>query len=230
MLEWARAYSDLRTIEHDVESLITKAWQRLCEFTGASELSYLSQNLTLDRPWPRITVREALQRHLGVEVTEDFSTASVRQAATQVGVPFTDAEDPGLLLSGLLDRLQQHLGFDVPTFLQEWPATMTTSARLVPDKPALAERSELYIAGLEIADGFPFLDDPALQERLFRAANEERRSQGLPIVGVDERYVCALGEGIPPGAGMALGIDRLVMALTGEHDIHRVQPFGWEER
>ena len=93
----------------------------------------------------------------------------------------------------------------------------------------LAERSELFIAGMEIADGFPSLVDAALQRALFERELARRREEGKEAVAIDERYLAALDEGIPPGAGMALGIDRLVMVLTGVETIGEVMAFAWDE-
>ncbi len=106
---------------------------------------------------------------------------------------------------------------------------MTSSAGLLPGAPWLAERSELYIAGIEIADGFPSLRDPALQRETFARESAKRRAAGKETVDLDERYLVALAEGLPPGAGMALGVDRLVMVLTGARVIRDVLPFAWDE-
>ena len=125
--------------------------------------------------------------------------------------------------------MQPRLGTPVPTFLCEWPAFMTSSAALLDDAPALACRSELLIAGLELSDGFPSLRDPDLQARLFDRENARRRAEGRDPVALDERYLAALREGIPPGAGMALGIDRLVMILTGKEQIRDVLALAWDE-
>ena len=106
---------------------------------------------------------------------------------------------------------------------------MTSSAKMSAHDPEIAERSELYIGGIEVSDGFPFLRDPVLQRAFFAREMARRQEEGKPSVVVDERYVEALEEGIPPGAGMALGMDRLVMVLTGATQISDVQVFGWDE-
>jgi len=129
----------------------------------------------------------------------------------------------------LIDAMQPHLGAPAPAFLCEWPAFMTSSAAILDDAPALACRSELLVAGLELSDGFPSLRDPELQARLFERENMRRREEGRASVALDERYVAALREGIPPGAGMALGVDRLVMILTGRERIRDVLALAWDE-
>jgi elongation factor P--(R)-beta-lysine ligase len=107
---------------------------------------------------------------------------------------------------------------------------MTSSAELLPHNRALARRSELYIGGLEIADGFPSLRDVATQQALFQRELERRAALGKPAVAIDIKYLEALRQGIPPGAGMALGVDRLVMVLTEQDDIRDVLAFAWDER
>ena len=101
---------------------------------------------------------------------------------------------------------------------------------LSPGSSAVAQRSELFIAGLELSDGFPSLRDPDLQEALFARELARREAEGMAAVELDTRYLEALRQGIPAGAGMALGFDRLVMLLTGAERIRDVLAFAWDER
>ncbi len=87
----------------------------------------------------------------------------------------------------------------------------------------------LYIGGIEIANGFPFLTDAKLQQKLFEDRLALRKESGKPPVSLDEKFLQSLGEGMPPGAGMALGIDRLVMVLTGTSKLADIQAFSWDE-
>lgn len=230
MLEWARAFETLDVIESDVERFTRAAWQRLHPKT--SVLQYEGFRIHLMEPWERLTVREAFARYLGVYIEADFSLDSLQEGLRKARLPIpNDLQDNRhALVSHLLDWVQPHLGTKVPTFLREWPAFMTSSAALVPHNPHLAERSELFIAGIEIADGFPFLREAVLQEALFARENRLREQLGKPLVTLDDAYVTALHQGIPPGAGMALGIDRLVMVLTGCTHIRDTLAFSWDER
>jgi lysyl-tRNA synthetase class 2 len=117
-----------------------------------------------------------------------------------------------------------------PLLVTEWPAPTASLARLKPDDPSVAERMELYAGGLELANGFAELTDPAEQRRRFAADLAERNRLGLPSLPLDEAFLAALAEGMPPAAGMALGIDRLVLLLTGAQAIRDVLPFAWDER
>ncbi len=230
MLEWARAYATLSDIERDVEALVKSALAALDP--DATAITYAGHTVELrGAAWERLTVREALERHLGVSLDEGFSLASMRAETARLGLEIPDGyrDDAVDLLTLLLDRAQPQLGTRVPTFLVDWPPSLTTSAPLRADAPHVAERSELFIAGVEVADGFPFLRDAALQAKLFEESNARRLAAGRMPVRLDTRYVGALRRGMPPGAGMALGVDRLVMLLTGEEDIRDVLAFAWDE-
>lgn len=230
MLEWARAFGKLDEIEEDAIRFIRRAFQKI--YPAGSSLVYGNSKIEfIDKPWERLTVREGFRKHLGIKNVADFSLTALLKGAEQanIAIPENFKTDPHLVLSFLLDRLQPFLGHQTPTFLREWPAFMTTSAQVSTDDPFVAERSELYIAGIEIADGFPFLRDPNDQRTFFNREVLRRKEEGKVSVVLDEKYIEALEEGIPPGAGMALGVDRLVMILTQSEALAEVQAFSWEE-
>lgn len=229
MLEWARAFESLSAIEDDAERFVRSSLRRIAPASTVIERD--GATIDLGAPWERISVREALARHLHVEVAPDFSLESMREGSARAGLALPNGVDESALtfVSYLLVELQPHLGRVTPTFLRDWPSFMTSSAGLLPNAPWLAERSELYIAGIEIADGFPSLRDPALQRETFARELAKRRADGKEPVEIDERYLAALEQGLPPGAGMALGLDRLVMVLTGAHELRDVLPFAWDE-
>ena len=229
MLEWARVGAPMRAIEDDAERFVRLAVEALRLPGGAVSVNGRTVDL-VSRPWQRLTVREALARHLGLMV-DDFAEPALQAAAKRadVRVPDDVRATPGLTLSYLLDQAQRFLGDPVPTFLTDWPASMTSSAQLRDDAPGIAVRSELYMAGIEVADGFPFLCDPALQRETFARELARRAAEGKPAVALDRRYLDALDQGLPPGAGMALGLDRLALVLTGADRLTDVQAFGWDE-
>ncbi len=187
--------------------------------------------IDMAQPFKRTSVRAALEEELGVVVDERFSLASMLEGANKahLDLPRSVVKDQQDVFSYLMLLLGPRLGIRVPTFLRDWPAFMTSSASVVANSPTTAERSELYIAGIEIADGFPSLRDPAAQASFFSRELSRRKEQGREVVALDERYQEALRQGIPPGAGMALGCDRLVMVLCNTHAIRDVLPFAWDE-
>jgi len=230
MLEWARAYESLHAIEEDALRFIRKAFSRL--YPDKHTLHFNGHEIDfMGRPWQRFSVREALEKYLGMKNVADFALEPLAQSAKEanVAIPPQFLADKYSTITYLLDRLQSHLGIETPTFLQEWPKYLTTSAPMSKKDPDAAERSELYIGGVEVADGFPFLTDPHLQRELFLEELERRKAEGIPLVSLDDQYLQALEQGLPPGAGMALGLDRLVMALTGKSSLAEVQAFSWDE-
>ncbi len=230
MLEWARVFQPLEVIERDAEALTRAAFRAL--HPDGRSLRFDGRSVELDgRPWERLTVQEGFARHLGLEIAPPFELEVIRREVERKNfqVPPAFLGDRHLLLSFLLDRLGGHMGSPLPTFLREWPAFMTSSAALKPGVAEVAERSELFLAGLEVADGFPSVRGAAAQAAMFEAAQRSREEEGKARVALDPHYLEALRLGMPPGAGMALGVDRLVMILTEQEEIRRVLPFAWDE-
>jgi lysyl-tRNA synthetase class 2 len=229
MLEWARAYAPLERIQRDAEELVRAALATL--HGDRSHVEREGRQLEVaGAPWPTCTVREALQRHLKVDAPENWSHEELVASARHLSIPEGFTEQPWTLMSWLIDEMQPKLGWDTPVFLTEWPAFMTPSAGLSARGAALADRAELFIAGVEVADGFSFAREPLAQRARFEEAQRQRLTHGKPQVRLDERYLQALGDGLPAGAGMALGVDRLVMLLTGSGSLRDVLAFAWDER
>jgi lysyl-tRNA synthetase class 2 len=230
MLEWARAYGTLHEIEKDAEGFIKKAFLAL--YPKQNFLEFQGQRIDLiQSTWERITVREAFEKYLNLKDLKDFSGETLLKSSqkAKIEIPKNFVSDPHLVLSYLLDQLQPHLGRRTPTFLRDWPAFMTSSGQVNLSDPTISERSELYICGIEIADGFPFLTDPELQRKFFERELKRRKDHSQPMIPIDELYLDALKQGIPPGAGMALGIDRLALVLTQSEALAEVQAFNWDE-
>ena len=135
-------------------------------------------------------------------------------------------EDRAGLLDFLFNRLvAERLGHERPVFIHDYPASHCALARLNADVPPLARRFELFINGMEIANGFYELADAQEQRRRFDQDNLRRRQIGLPESPVDERLLQALSHGLPDCAGVAAGVDRLLMVMQGCDDIRKVMPF-----
>lgn len=226
MLEWARVGAALDVIERDAEAFVLRAarsvgWDDAVDFNG--------HRIDLQSPWRRLTVRDALSQSTG-ETLDDFGLASLQRAARRLSIDFTaaTAEDPAFIFSVLISRVQSTLGFDKPVFLCDWPAFQTSSAPIKAGQD-VSERSELIIGGIELADGFPSLIDHDRQQQAFNEQLRRRAANGQPNVALDHCYLGMLARGLPAGAGMALGFDRLVMVLTGQTEIAPVLAFAWDE-
>jgi lysyl-tRNA synthetase class 2 len=177
------------------------------------------------RPGDRITYAEAFQRHAGID-PHTVSTAELRQPVERLAVGSADDLDRDDLLNLLLARVvEPELGYDRPTFVHDFPSSQAALARVRPGDPALAERFEVFVDGCELGNGFHELTDPVEQRCRFEADLIERQRRGLPLVPVDERLLAAIESGMPDCAGVALGIDRLVMLKAGVDDISHVIAF-----
>lgn len=226
MLEWARIGATLREIEEDVERFTMRAHKAL---GGSGVIEYDGFKIDLAPPWDRLSIAAAVEKYAGARLP-DFTAKSFASALEKAGLQVKDEwrGDVTFLFTVLLDHVQQFLGFEKPVFLCEWPNFLTSSAQ-AHESGAYTERSELFIAGVEISDGFPSLTDAKVQRENFTTQLERRVTEGMAPVELDEKYIAALDEGMPAGAGMALGFDRLVMVLTGCADIAETLAFNWDE-
>jgi elongation factor P--beta-lysine ligase len=226
MLEWARVGQDLAMIEKDAEQM---TWAAHLALGGSGQLSFSGHMIDLRPPWARMTVAEAIERFAGAALP-DFSLSSILNAVQIAGITIdsASAHDIYFLFSLLMDHIQNQLGLTKPVFVTDWPAFETSSAR-EKSEGAIAERSEMFIAGIEISDGFPSLTDYDAQKRSFARQNARRHADGKAEVVVDDKYMESLRVGLPRGAGMALGFDRLVMVLTNRSSIRDVLAFAWDE-
>ncbi len=201
MLEWYRAGTDYHTLMDDCQGLLRETARRAGTFP---RLGRAGNRVAVDEPFERITVKEAFRRHAGLEA-----------------VP---AGDDDLFFRTFLEQVEPRLGRERPTFLTEYPARMAALARLKPDDPSVAERFELYAGGLELANAFSELNDAAEQRRRFLAEQEERKNADREVYPLDEDFLADL-ERMPPSAGIALGVDRLVMLAAGADSIAQVVAF-----
>lgn len=222
MLEWARLNSDLEQIENDAVCFVTKIAAEM----NLDEMSYNGYACAIAAPWDKITVKELLG-------LSDFSLQSFQDAARRESISLRPGQENDIvfLFTVLLGQVEKELGTKKPVFVRDWPIFLTSSAAETIDSHGekIVERSELFIAGLEISDGFPFMRDHKRQQETFRDQNARRGSEGLPPVEIDHFYLDMMSNGLPQGAGMALGFDRLVMLMTGQNDIRHVLPYAWDE-
>ena len=206
MIEWYRGGAGYEAIMDDCEALVASLARALL---GTTTVRAGGHVVDLAPPWERLTVREAFARLGGGEPPpSDTSSDAFFQA--------------------FLDRVEPHLGHPKPTLLHEWPASLAALARRKPDHPEVAERFELFIGGLELANGFGELTDPVEQRARFEADLAARRGLGKPLYPIDERFLADLSR-MPPSGGVALGLDRLAMLLLGAPEIRDVLTFAADE-
>jgi len=200
LLEWYRPDADYTALMDDCEQL-------LAALAPTDNLQRAGQSIDLLAPWPRLPLAEAFSRY--------------------ADCPLAAALDAGDYEEVLTAQVEPQLGA-APLFVTDFPASMAALARLKPNDPAFAERFELYLGGLELANGFSELTDPIEQRSRFMAAEAARRAAGKPPIALPEPFLADLPQ-MPPAAGIALGVDRLVMLLTGAQTIDEVVAFTPEE-
>ncbi len=189
-----------------------------------TEVAELAQAVLGRRPVVRLTYRDAFVRYAGVDPLADSEGAL--QAALQYQGIHVHGAAPGR--DEALDLLLSHtvgpaLGQGTLTFLEGFPASQAALARLDDGDPRTARRFELFVDGLEIANGYHELTDPAAQRARFEAEQAERRRNGQPVHELDERLLSALEQGVPDCAGVALGVGRLFAVAMGAESLHEVQ-------
>ena len=212
LLEWYRVGFDHHRLMDEVAELVGML---------------LAGRLALAEP-ERLSYRQIFQHHLNLDphratVADLAACAETRNVSIPTGMPLDDP-DPWLDLL-LTHCVEPRLGSGRLTFVHDYPASQAALARLRPDDPPVGERFELYINGIELANGFHELGDAVEQRRRFAQENAARRAAGLPIMPMDEHLLAALEFGLPDCAGVALGFDRLVMLATRKTSLAEVLAF-----
>ena len=201
LLEWYRAGTDYRTLMDDCESLIACVAE---ELGLGGVISRQGGKIGLTPPWERLTVREAFSLYAGVSVEEAL-----------IGDRFDEI---------MACAIEPHLGRERPVFLYEYPATLGALARVKAEDREVAERFELYIAGMELANAFSELTDPVEQRQRFEKVSRNQRLKNGSAYPLPERFLESLSR-MPPSAGIALGLDRLAMIIADQATIDAVVAF-----
>jgi lysyl-tRNA synthetase, class II len=214
MLEWYEAYGDYDTGAQRLEEVVTS----VVDETGASG------GIDWARPWARVKLRDAILERTGVDVMATRDSESLAAAAKEKGIELDPSESWPQLVDELLSKYVEPQLKD-PTFVMDYPVELSPFAKRHRSEEGLVERWECFAGGVEIANAFSELNDPddqrarfEQQERLSAEGDEEAHP-------FDEGYVRALEQGMPPTSGVGLGIDRLVMLLTGRSSIREVVLF-----
>jgi lysyl-tRNA synthetase, class II len=218
MLEWYEAYADYTDAAERLEQLVAHVAARV---NGTTRVERDGVEIDLAPPWRRITLRDAIREASGIDITE-HPTRDVLAAAM-------DSEpDPkegwGKLVDGLLSKTVEPELRD-PTFILDYPVELSPFAKGHRSEPGLVERWEAFAGGMEIANAFTELNDPDEQRRRFEQQGEELQRGDEETQPYDESFVSALEQGMPPTGGCGLGIDRLVMLLTGAKSLREVVLF-----
>jgi lysyl-tRNA synthetase class 2 len=228
MVEWYRAWSDLEAVLRDTEELVAAA---ALAVRGAASVEVGGRVIDVAPPWPRMTVAEAMARWAGVAVAGDEEPEALAVAMRAAGIDTGTAREwDDLFYAGFVGRVEPQLAaLERPLVLTDWPVRLAALARRSASNPSVVERFEAYVGGVELCNAFGELTDPAEQRRRFEDDLAQRVRLGKATPPVDEKLLAALAEGLPPSAGNALGLDRLVMLVTGAASIREVAWFTADE-
>ena len=222
MMESYEAFSDYNDMMSMVEEMVYTLARNVL---GGATVEHEGQGVDLTPPWPRLSLRDEVERRTGIDFLEYADVASLSAKMVAAGL------DVGRQVSwgGLLDKLlsaavEPHLV--QPTFLVDYPVEMSPLAKKKEDDPRLAERFEGFVAGMEICNAFTELNDPIDQrQRLQQQETLQAEFQDEDMDRLDEDFLVAMEHGMPPTGGLGIGIDRLVMLFTGQRSIREVVLF-----
>ena len=216
LLESYEAYADYNDVMKMVEDMVSAVAK---EALATTQVQYGDHTIDLTPPWRRISLRDALHDSSGVDIQEFSSASSLADRMRELGVEVSGRDSRGRLIDKLLSVFLEP-NLVQPTFIMDYPDEMSPLAKPKPDEPGYVERFEGFAAGMEIANSYTELNDPDLQRQRFKAQEELRQLYGDEEVDrLDEDFLLALEHGMPPTGGLGMGIDRLVMLLTGQPTI-----------
>jgi lysyl-tRNA synthetase, class II len=216
MLELYQAYADYRSMMDITEGMVVASVKAIGD---KMQLPYGEHTLDFTPPWPRRSYAELFAKHAGAPLTD---ADAVRKIASEHGIP-TAGKHPDVVVHNVFEHVVEPVlaAEKQPVFVYDYPAALCPLTKRKADNPAIAERFELYVLGMELANAYTELNDPVTQEATFRT-----QLAGLPeedsMAKMDDDFVRALKHGMPAAGGLGLGIDRLVMLLTDTTTIRDV--------
>ncbi|HEX2359382.1 MAG TPA: lysine--tRNA ligase [Solirubrobacterales bacterium] len=218
MLEWYEAYADYNDVAAELEELVSNVAEKVL---GTTTVERDGEKIDLSPPWRRVTLRDAIKERMGIDVMEHPSREAL---AAAMGTEADPHEGWGKLVDGLLSKEVEPTLIQ-PTFIIDYPVELSPFAKRHRSEEGLVERWEAFVGGMEISNAFTELNDPDEQRRRFEAQREEIARGDEETQPYDEGFVHALEQGMPPTGGAGLGIDRLVMILTGAKTLREVVLF-----
>jgi len=218
LMECYEAYADYHDIMKLVEEMVSATAQQVL---GTTEVKYGDHTVNLKPPWPRLGLREAVEKYSGIDFVKYNRADALRAKMQELNIEF----DPGKNWAKLVDELLTTFvepNLVQPTFLVDYPVSMSPLAKTKEGESRVVERFEAFIGCIEVANAFTELNDPDEQRKRFEEQMKERQTGDDEVWAVDEDFLLALEHGMPPTGGLGVGIDRLVMLLTNQQSIREV--------
>ena len=218
LLEAYQAFGDYHDMMDLTEAIIATACE---DAIGTTVVTIQGQEVDLKPPWRRVTMAELIKENVGVEMHPSMPVEEARKIADGIGVEWLDAWGSGKIMSEVYDESSEHLLIE-PTFVMDHPREISPLARAHRDDPELTERFELVVAARELANAYSELNDPVDQAERFESEARLQAGGDDEAEPVDDDYVKALEYGLPPTGGLGIGLDRLVMLISGAEAIRDV--------
>jgi len=217
-IEFYQAFADytqlMKLTEDLLEFLVTQLFSKL-------EIEYQGQKINFKPPYPRLEFRQAILEASGIDIDEEKDLKQIINKARKIGLDIDKTWNRGKILDEIYKELVLPKIIN-PTFIINHPVEISPLAKRLPDNPNYVERFQLLIAGFEVCNAFSELNDPIDQEERFADQQKLRKAGDEEAQRLDEDFIEALKYGMPPTAGEGIGIDRLTMLLTNNHNIREV--------
>jgi lysyl-tRNA synthetase class 2 len=214
MLEFYQAYATYEDLMAFTEDLVSSL---AVELFGETKIAFNGRDIDLAAPWRRMTMEEALRELGGFDLRESGDMSALTAYAKDLEIEGVEKDTRGKVITKIFETLCEEKLIQ-PTFITHYPVEVSPLAKRSKEQPDITERFELYISGMEIANGFNELNDPEDQRERFMGQIEDKEEGAV----LDEDYLAALEYGLPPTAGEGIGIDRLTMLLTDSPSIRDV--------
>jgi len=222
MMECYWAYADYNQMMSLTEEIYSRVAQKVL---GTTKVSYNGFDIDLKTPWERLTMAEAIKKHLGFDVSK-LDDDELKEKAEELKVKIGKRGrkfNRGLTIASIFELVEDKLGG--PVFITDFPKETTSLCKLHRNDSNLIERFEPYIGGKEVGNAYTELNDPDLQRHFFEEEVRAKKEGDEEAHPLDEDFLTAMEHGMPPTGGLGLGIDRMIMIMTGTHSIRDVIAF-----
>ncbi len=217
MLEAYQAYADYNDVMNTFEEMVATVAKKI---SGKYRVRFGNATIDFKPPWPRLELRQAVAEYSGIDFVQYPDADLLRSKMRELGVEADPEKNWPKLVDELISTYLEPALIQ-PTFVMDYPVSMSPLAKRKPGQERVVERFEAFAGGMEIANAFTELNDPIEQRQRFVAQQKERGKDGEMEV-IDEDFLLAMEYGMPPTGGLGVGIDRLVMLLTNQQSIREV--------
>jgi lysyl-tRNA synthetase class 2 len=218
MLESYEAYANYNDLMATLEEMVYEVCQKVL---GTSKVKFGKDTIDFKPPWQRLSLRDAVKEHSQIDFVKYPTVDDLRKKMRSLNIEVDPQKNWAKLIDELLKTFVRPKLIQ-PAIIFDYPVSMSPLAKNKPGEERVAERFQAFAGGMEIANAYTELNDPIEQRKRFEEQLQERQGEGEERWAIDEDFLLALEYGMPPAGGLGVGIDRLVMVLTGQQSIREV--------